>query len=50
LLHLLRDHFGVKIDVEGNDAVVVDRSLDSSRFRREFEYQPPAWADMVKEL
>jgi dTDP-4-dehydrorhamnose reductase len=50
LLHLLRDHFGVKIDIKDDGAVVVDRSLDSSRFRREFEYQPPAWADMVKEL
>jgi len=50
LLHLLRDHFGVKIDIRGDDAVVVDRSLDSSRFRREFGYRPPAWADMVKEL
>ena len=50
LLNLLRDHFRVSIEINSDDAVAIDRSLDSSRFRQEFGYRPPSWPDMVKEL
>jgi dTDP-4-dehydrorhamnose reductase len=50
LLNLLRDHFGASIEINGDDAVAIDRSLDSNRFREEFGYRPPTWPDMVKEL
>jgi dTDP-4-dehydrorhamnose reductase len=50
LLNLLRDHFGVATKIESDDAMVIDRSLDSSRFREQFGYRPPAWPAMVQEL
>jgi dTDP-4-dehydrorhamnose reductase len=50
LLHLLRDHFALDTKIEGDEAVVIDRSLDSSRFREQFGYRPPSWPDMVQEL
>ncbi len=50
LLHLFRAHFQLPTTIDGDDEVVVDRSLDSSRFRQEFGYRPPAWPAMVKEL
>jgi len=36
--------------IEANDEFVCDRSLDSSRFRTEFGYQPPSWDEMIAEL
>lgn len=33
-----------------DDAVVIDRSLDSSRFRALFAYTPPSWPAMLDEL
>jgi len=50
LLHLFRTHFQLPTAIDGDDEVAVDRSLDSSRFRQEFGYRPPAWPAMVKEL
>jgi len=29
---------------------VCDRSLDSTRFQREFNYEPPSWESMIEEL
>ena len=36
--------------IEPQDAFVCDRSLDSSRFRQEFNYRPPQWSEMIAEL
>jgi dTDP-4-dehydrorhamnose reductase len=36
--------------IEANDEFVCDRSLDSSRFREKFQYQPPSWDEMIAEL
>jgi hypothetical protein len=30
--------------------VVINRSLDSSRFRKEFNYTPPPWSQLVASL
>jgi len=38
------------ITIVPDDALRCDRSLDSSRFRREFDYLPPSWDEMVAEL
>jgi dTDP-4-dehydrorhamnose reductase len=43
-----RLRLGVKLTPD--DAVVCDRSLDSSRFRAEFGYAPPSWDAMLDEL
>lgn len=33
-----------------DDSLVVDRSLDSSRFQKDFGYTPPSWEEMLLEL
>jgi dTDP-4-dehydrorhamnose reductase len=50
LLCLLRDAFSLEIEIERDDTVQVDRSLDSSRFRAATGWEPPSWAEMVAEL
>lgn len=36
--------------IEPQDELVCDRSLDSTRFRRDFSYRPPTWDAMIAEL
>lgn len=50
LLVLLRRKLGKKIEIVPDDSFSCDRSLDSSRFRREFGYTPPTWDAMAEEL
>ena len=50
LLKLLQDHFRQPVTITGDDSIVIDRSLDSSRFRHNFQYRPPEWPAMVDEL
>lgn len=48
LLHLVAARYGKTIDIEPDDRVAIDRSLDSSRFRTETGYAPPAWPELVQ--
>jgi dTDP-4-dehydrorhamnose reductase len=50
LLCLIRDAFRTPIIIEPADAVRIDRSLDSSRFRAETGFVPPSWPCMVQEM
>ena len=50
LLTLVRDRLGCAIEILPDETFVCDRSLDSSRFRKEFRYSPPAWPAMIDEL
>lgn len=50
LLQLIRHHLHPSIEVFADDAFVIDRSLDSTRFRSTFAYQPPSWDQMISEL
>jgi dTDP-4-dehydrorhamnose reductase len=50
LLELVRDAFGVDVEIEPDESVVVDRSLDSARFREATGWAPPSWVEMVHEL
>lgn len=50
LLLLLKQTYGLDVEVAPQDAVQIDRSLDSSRFRALTGYAPPSWPEMVKEL
>jgi dTDP-4-dehydrorhamnose reductase len=50
LLMFLRDHFHRDIEIEPNDDVVIDRSLDAALLYRETGYCPPSWPEMVSEL
>ena len=50
LLLLLREHFRRDIEIVPDGVFQCDRSLNSDRFRREFEYSPPSWEAMCQEL
>lgn len=47
LLEMLRDAYRVEVDVVPDDSVVVDRSLDSGRFRSETGWKPSGWQEMI---
>ncbi len=50
LLLLFREKLGHNIEILPNEEFVCDRSMDSTRFRNEFNYTPPSWSKMVEEL
>jgi len=50
LLTLIRDRLKLDIKIEPDEDFECDRSLDSSRFRTAFAYQPPSWTAMIDEL
>lgn len=50
LLLLIREKLGHDIEIMPDDVFCCDRSLDSSRFRAEFNYTPPTWSAMIEEL
>lgn len=50
LLDMVRKHYGLDTGIEPTDDFHCDRRLDSSRFRAAFDYQPPAWNAMIKEM
>jgi dTDP-4-dehydrorhamnose reductase len=50
LLKIVADSYGKTIDIVPNDTVVVDRSLDSGRFRQSTGYLPPEWPALVRSM
>lgn len=50
LLLMIKRRFALETEVVADDRVVIDRSLDSRRFREAFGYRPPAWEEMIDEL
>jgi dTDP-4-dehydrorhamnose reductase len=50
LLLLFREILGHGVEIVPDEVFHCDRSLDSSRFRREFNYSPPSWERMIEEL
>jgi dTDP-4-dehydrorhamnose reductase len=50
LLRALRDALGIEMEIEPDDSLVIDRSLDSSRFRNETGWTPPTWETMLADL
>ncbi|MGV1049562.1 MAG: dTDP-4-dehydrorhamnose reductase family protein [Solirubrobacterales bacterium] len=50
LLKMLRDGYGLEAEITADDSVVIDRSLDSSRFRAATGWQPPPWSEMIEQL
>lgn len=50
LLLLAREAFGLSGEIIPSDTLVIDRSLDSARFRLEMNYCPPSWPEMIREL
>jgi dTDP-4-dehydrorhamnose reductase len=50
LLLALRDAFALDVEVEPDERVVIDRSLDSTNFRTATGWSAPGWSEMVSEL
>lgn len=50
LLGLLRQAYGADVDIVPSDAVRIDRSLDSTRFRQLTGFVPPSWPSMIESM
>jgi dTDP-4-dehydrorhamnose reductase len=50
LLALIRDAYGVTVDIQPWPEVCIDRSLDSSRFRSETGFFPDTWLRMITDM
>lgn len=50
LLLLAREAFSVPTNIVPSDSPAIDRSLDSRRFRKILNYNPPSWQSMIQEL
>ena len=48
LLQLIAGTYGKVIDIEPDDKLVIDRSLNAGRFRDATGYAPPEWDEMIK--
>lgn len=48
LLKLVAEVYGHKIQITPDEQLCIDRSLDSSRFRKAASYVPPTWPELVK--
>ncbi|HMQ04004.1 MAG TPA: SDR family oxidoreductase [Pyrinomonadaceae bacterium] len=47
LLELIRDKFDLPVSIERTENVVIDRSLNSDRFRAATSYAPLSWEKMI---
>lgn len=50
LLQLVAERYGHQIEIQLDERVVIDRSLDSNRFRTATGYAPPAWPELVARM
>jgi dTDP-4-dehydrorhamnose reductase len=50
LLQLVRDAYGVEVEIAPDTEVRIDRSLDSSRFRAATGWSPPGWEQMIEQM
>jgi dTDP-4-dehydrorhamnose reductase len=50
LLTLVNDEFGANVEIEADESVVIDRSLDSTRFRSAIGFKPTSWTEMIEQL
>lgn len=50
LLQLVADAYRKDVAIEPADEFVIDRSLDSGRFRAEFGYCPAPWPELVRSM
>jgi dTDP-4-dehydrorhamnose reductase len=50
LLCMIKDELGLSVTILPDSEYRCNRSLDSTRFRAEFNYLPPTWKNMIAEL
>jgi dTDP-4-dehydrorhamnose reductase len=47
LLCLVKEKFNLSTEIIPDSMIVLDRTLDSSSFRRIIDYHPPSWSSMI---
>lgn len=47
LLHLLNEAYDARVEIRCDNSVVIDRSLDGSRFRAATSFTAPTWPEMI---
>ena len=50
LLALIAKVYGKQIDIEPDDTLIIDRSLNSERFRKAAGYEAPDWESLIKTM
>lgn len=50
LLRLISEHYRADIEIRANEKFVIDRSLDSSRFREATGFRSATWPEMIAEM
>lgn len=50
LLKFAQEAFAWKGEIIPDDNLILDRSMNSTRFRQETGYQPPSWESMIREM
>ncbi len=50
LLRLIADVYEKKIDIQRDDNLVINRSLDSTEFRTLTGYSSPSWPELIKQM
>jgi len=50
LLMLVKEKMGLTVEIVPDETFQCDRSLDSTRFRKDFNYTPPTWDAMIEEF
>lgn len=48
LLRLVAEVYGKRIEIRPSERLVIDRSLDSSRFRQATTYKAPPWPELIR--
>lgn len=50
LLTLVNDGFNSNVTIQPDDSMVIDRSLDSTKFRTATGFLPPSWPEMIERM
>jgi len=50
LLSLVANEYGKSIEIQSNEELQIDRSLDSTRFQNATGYKPPTWPKLIKAM
>ncbi|MFC1848222.1 dTDP-4-dehydrorhamnose reductase family protein [Chloroflexota bacterium] len=50
LLSLVKQVYGLNIEIDADDTVVCDRSLSSDRLRQATDFNPPSWHGMIEQM
>jgi dTDP-4-dehydrorhamnose reductase len=50
LLKMVAQTYGKTIDITADDQLVIDRSLDSSRFKQATGFVPKQWPELISSM